>query len=202
MIDYLRLSLFSFLYLFSIATLNLQAFAQQPATLTPTDVTGFWRLNVAESDDPIQKMNEFIRAASTAPVSEKSKNLPPMTESIFHPDGLVVVAGNGDVTINEVFKDVVETRSIYTDGVTRTFAVTAGANYSITAKRSSGVLVVETVSPRGNKMTETYEITAKGRKLSTAMRIDDTAGREVITIHRVYDRAVADFLGGDDGEMQ
>ncbi len=98
------------------------------------------------------------------------------------------------------------TRTIRADGSAQTYELRPGITYAMTAFRKSGKIVIETVSPRGNRMIETYELVAApaptGSKLSVTLRIEDAAAKEMLTLHRVYDRAATDIFPADGEEFQ
>ena len=213
MSKFAKISFIYCLIIFFYVFLNLPVAAQvsidktsdKLSALAGNGIGGAWQLNSAESDDPMQKMQELLQSKvspSTGVENSNVKQLPPLTTSIFHPDALILADTNdGDVTINESFKEIVQTRTFTPDGKTRSIELTPGASYTLTATRDDGKMTVETVSPRGNKMTETYEVQPGGNKLKVTVRIENGEAKEIITLHRTYDRAAIDMFSSDD-EMQ
>lgn len=202
------------LMFFSCVFLNGAAAAQSAINdnsgklraLAGNGIDGAWQLNIAESDDPLEKMQELIQniaGASNSAENSNVKQLPPLSTSLFHP-GTLTLAGSGkdQITINEGFQEVVQTRSILADGKTHSFELSPGANYTVTARRDDRILTVETISPRGNKMIETYEVESGGQKLKATIRIENTQARELITLHRTYNRTIIDIFSGDNGVVQ
>jgi len=213
MSKFAKISFIYSLIIFSGIFLNLPVAAQistdqnsdKLSALAGNGIGGGWQLNSAESDDPMQKMQELMQSKvspSTGAENSNVKQLPPLTTSLFHPDSLILADSvNGDVTINESYKELVQTRTFTPDGKTRSIELTPGADYTVTAIREDGKMTVETVSPRGNKMTETYEVQPGGNKLKVTVRIENAEAKELITLHRTYDRTIIDMFSSDD-EMQ
>ena len=106
-----------------------------------------------------------------------------------------MILANGDadeMTINEIFKTVIETRTVSVDGALHEYEIIPGANLAITATRKADGIKIGTVSPRGNKMTETFRLAPGGAKLIVAVRVERLRTREVLNLRRVYDREPTD----------
>jgi len=176
-----------------------------PFVLVSKEITGAWNLNDAESDDAVAKVQTMLakNLDAAAQINASQKTSPAISISLFHPDSVVIAAGDdSEITINQVYQEVVQTKTVIPDGAVRFYELSPGIQYSVTASRQKGDLKVETVSPRGNRMIEIYTL-AKDGKLGVSMRIENPQGAEIITMHRVYDRAPLNILsGGDDEEMQ
>ena len=164
----------------------------------PTGVVGAWRFNAAESDDVLTKIGELLKGRDVAPTEEKSDakqfEQPAVSISLFAPDALILANGDADeMTINEIFKSVIETRTVSVDGTLREYEIYPGAKLAITAIRKTDGLSIETVSPRGNKMTETFRLAPGGAKLIVVVRVEHPSTREVLNLRRVYDREPTDI---------
>ena len=200
--------------LISAATAQTRNISQEAAILNrlpaATGFGGAWRLNPDESDDVMKKMQENFAGSNDASLQVKSDakqvESPALSVSLFPPETLSVATGDApetEITINEGFKNMVLTRTIRADGSAQTYELRPGVNYAVTAFRKSGKIVIETVSPSGNRMIETYELTTAaptGSKLSVTMRIEDASAKEMLTLHRVYDRAATDIFPADGEE--
>lgn len=178
----------------SVATANLWANAS---------VTGAWRINYAESDNTLVKAQALLKnqLAQNAD-AQKVETQPTISISLFPPETLVLANENKEaITINEGYNNVILTRTILTNGKTQIGEI-EGGNFLVTAKQSKDRLSVETVSPRGNILTETFEIIDQGRKLNVTVRIEDAAHKELITLKRVYDRTILDLFDRVSTEIQ
>ena len=191
-----------FIFTFSASFAVAQIFDEEKPALSdsffPTGITGAWRFNAAESDDVLTKIGELLKGREEdAPTDKKSDakqpELPAVSISLFAPDALILANGDADeMTINEIFKSVIQTRTVSVDGTLREYEIIPGANLAITATRKTDGLTIETVSPRGNKMTETFRLATGGAKLIVIVRVEHLRTREVLNLRRVYDRAPAD----------
>ena len=202
------------LALVSTATAQTQNTNQEAALLNSLPAAsgfgGAWRLNGNESDDVIKKMRERLAGLDNASAlrmketSAEQTESPSLSISLFPPETLSVATGGGEITINEGFSNVVLTRTVRADGNVQIYELRPGVNFAVTALRKNDKLVIETVSPRGNRMIETYELPAPsaGAKLSVTVRIEDASAKEMLTLHRVYDRSATDIFSGEGAEVQ
>ncbi len=190
-----------FMFTFSASLAVAQMFAEEkPAqsdSFFPTGIAGAWHFNVAESDDVLTKIGELLKSRDAAPIDEKSdakqSEQPAVSISIFAPDALILSDGDADqITINEIFKSLIETRTVSVDGALREYEIYPGAKLAITATGKTDGLTIETVSPRGNKMTETFRLASGGAKLIVVVRVERPGTREVLNLRRVYEREQAD----------
>lgn len=166
-------------------------------------VAGAWRINYAESDNTLLKMQSLLRnqLAQNAAVP-KNETQPTLTISLFPPETLVLANENErSMTINEGFNNMILTRTVLTNGKGQIAAI-EGGKLLVTATQSKDKLSVETVSPRGNILKETFEITNDGRKLNVTVRVEDSANREMITLKRVYDRTTLEIFDVVSTEIQ
>ena len=105
----------------------------------------------------------------------------------------MLIGGENEMTINEFYPDIVSTRTFITDGVTH-ISQANNADIAVSATREKNKLSIETLSPRGNQMIETFELSADGSKLKIIIRITDSNFQELLTLHRTDDRAILDDL--------
>ncbi|MCD9187771.1 MAG: hypothetical protein LUM44_15225 [Pyrinomonadaceae bacterium] len=204
------LSLSALIFLAFVATFQTKAQTAKADELNlPSNllanagVTGAWRINYAESDNTLVKAQSLLKnqLAQNAEV-QKNNMQPTISISLFPPETLVLANENENaMTINEGYSNVILTRTILTNGKTQIGKI-EGGNFLVSASRSKDRLAVETVSPRGNILTETFEITDQGRKLNVVVRIEDATHKEMITLMRVYDRTILELFDGVSTEIQ
>lgn len=162
-------------------------------------VEGVWNLNIYESDDPVRKIQSLIQRALASPEREESAEqtvIPRVSISIFPPERLVVERGGNEMTINEFYPNEISTRTMKTDGQTHMYP--AGNNFyiAVNVSREGQKMLVETHSPSGNQMVETFELSADGSKLKVTVQISDSNVRELLSLQRIYDRPISDDLSG------
>ena len=199
-----KISTFSAIILFlalSVFSINTaaQTFENKPndllGQLTGNSVEGVWDLNINESDDLIKKIQTLIQksfALSEKGESAEPTKIPGVSISIFPPERLVLAGGENEMTINEFYPDVISTRTFINDGLTRTYQAENNFYITVSARKENNKLLIETLSPRGNRMKETFEIFADGSKLKVLIQISDSNFQEVLTLQRIYDRAILD----------
>lgn len=209
-IIFFYLTVFCFVWTFTAAKAQTPDGENAGATnlLIQKSVTGAWKINYEESDDIGMKIQSVLQSkmnisASTETQNSKQMELPPLSISLIHPETLVLAATNNtELTINEGYKGFVQTRTIIADGKAHAYEMRAGVDYIVTANGKTDRLVVETQSPRGNLMIETYEITPAANKLKVTVRIEDGSAHELLTLRRVYDRTLPDIFSGGGTEIQ
>ncbi len=184
--------------LFSTATKAQKLDGKFSDILAGNKITGEWRINYAESDNPISKMQSLLQNKTAQFSNEKNTDaennaLPTMSVSLALPETLSLAGDDSQsITINEGFSRVVFTRTLATDGKLRVGELQNGANFFIAATQTNNSLKIEIVSPRGNKMTENYALENEGKKLLVTVRFETAQGSEMMTLRRVYDRAILD----------
>ena len=190
-----------FIFTFSASIAVAQIFDRekpaQPDSIFPTGISGAWYFNHAESDDVLIKIGELLEDRNAAPIDEKSdakqSEQPAISISLFAPDALILSDGDADeMTINEIFKRLIETRTVSVDGTLREYEIVPGAKLAITATGKTDGFTIETVSPRGNKRMETFRLASGGAKLIVAVRVERLSTNEVLNLRRVYNRAPTD----------
>jgi hypothetical protein len=189
--------LFLALSVFSINT-EAQTFEDTPNDLlnqlAGNSVEGIWNLNTEESDDPVSKIQTFIQksfALSEKEESAEQTEIPRISISLFPPERLVMAGNENEMTINEFYLDVISTRTFINDGLTHSFQTENNFYITVRARKENNKLLIETLSPRGNRMKETFELFANGSKLKVLIQISDANLQEVLR-QRVYNRAILD----------
>lgn len=205
--SYFSLITFSFLLVLFSISINAQTKTEQlPDVLISGKITGAWRINYAESDNPLLKMQAILQSRLDQDSSEKTvkeEALPTLSISLVAPETLIL-AGEDEksITINEGFNEIVFTRTILTDGKARIGELSDGTRFLLTAAQEKDSLKVETVSPRGNKMIETYQLSNEGKKLTVTLRVETPESKELITLKRVYDRTTIDVFPANAEQIQ
>lgn len=188
-----------------VAQIAVEEKAAPPDSLFPKSIIGTWRLNDIESDDVIAKMADMLQRKNNVMNDEmdeaKQAEMPALSISLFPADMLMLVTdSDADITINEFFRDVIKTRMVLTDGNRREFSLARGAKFSVTATRTNDKLSVETISPRGNIVIETFALSEGGSKLIVILVIEDSGLQQLLTLRRVYDRALVNISVEDEIE--
>lgn len=198
----LKSAVFSILaVMFCLLSVSAQTAESTTNLWANSSIAGAWRINFAESDNILVKAQAMLKNQLEQTVEAKNTELKPtISISLFPPESLILAGENErEITINEGFNNFVLTRTILTDGKARIGEV-EGVNYGVTATQKKDLLKIETISPRGNKMTELFVLTESGQKLIVTVRIEDSTSRELINLKRVYDRTILDVL--DDAAPQ
>lgn len=171
--------------------------------LAAKDFGGKWRLDSSHSDDVLKKMREKM-ANSKQKVSvadnglSSSTELPSLSISLLPPETLSIAAGaEKEITINEGYQNIVMTRTFSADGKAQNYEMRPGANFSVTTTRTGNKLAIITVSPRGNKMSEIYELAPNAMQMKVNVRIQEVSGKEIFSLLRVYDRVASDIYSVD-----
>ena len=76
-------------------------------------VEGFWNLNIDESDDIRQKIQTLMQKSFVTPdksLSTEQTETEGVSISILPPQRLVIAGGENEMTINEIYPDVISTR--------------------------------------------------------------------------------------------
>lgn len=157
-------------------------------------VEGFWNLNINESDDIVQKIQNLMQKSndySDKAVSIEQTEIPAISISILPPERLVLIGGEDEMTINEFYTDIISTRTLITDGQIH-FYHTNNTDIAVNTLAKKNKLSIETLSPRGNHMMETFELSADGSKLKVSIQISDSNFQELLTLQRIYDRVISD----------
>lgn len=172
----------------------------------PPNISGRWRLNKSQSDDPREKMRQAMSRGDFPgrpggggpgggpPPGGFPGGPPPGGDGGGFPGGmeaseaLEIVQGDGELTINETgSSEVVRTRIVYTDG-RKSEQSTPGGRAEIKGKWKGSKLVVEIKPERGGKLTETYELAPSGGQLYVTTKIENERLPQAVSIRRVYDR--------------
>jgi hypothetical protein len=186
---------------------------EQSAPVKPrTSILGAWKLNRDESDDPRKKMQDARSADSGrggvrmgipgmggGPYggrrggggggNESDDDRQQMQEVLTPTRALTVAEAKKDVEI-DVFDDQERKTAIFTDG--RKLQKTKGSTtQEIAAHWDGNRLVTDEKTPKGQKMSRTYELSYDGTQLYETWRLTRGRSNSQISIRYVYDQADA-----------
>jgi hypothetical protein len=191
--------------------------AQAPQVQPRTSILGAWKLNRDESDDPRKKMQD-ARSAGGGPGggggrggvrmgipgmgggpyggrrgggggNESDQDRQQMQEVIEPARALTLAEAKKNVEI-DAFDDQQRKTSIFTDG--RKLEKSKDANnQEIAAHWDGSRLVTDEKTPRGQKMSRTYELSYDGTQLYETLRLTRGRSGSQVSIRYVYDQADA-----------
>lgn len=116
----------------------------------------------------------------------KSKFLATMTtpESLI----LAVEEGINEITINEGFKEFIQTQTLPTDGTIVSKNIQQIGQVNTKAIWQNKKLIVEVLTSRGDKITEIFELSAKQKQLNVTLEMTEKNSAKTVKIRRVYNR--------------
>jgi hypothetical protein len=189
---------------------------EQSAAVKPrTSILGAWKLNHDESDDPRKKMQDArsadagrggggrggvrmgIPGMGGGPYggrrggggSESDEDRERMQEVVNPSRALTVAEAKKDVEI-DVFDDQQRKTAIFTDG--RKLEKTKdNSTQEIAAHWDGNRLVTDEKTPKGQKMSRTYELSYDGTQLYETLRLTRGRSNSQASIRYVYDQADA-----------
>ena len=177
------------------------------AAVPAPDLSGTWRLDKALSDDAREKMREQMERRGGGPGpgmsgpgmsgpgmggggrmapppgmgdgSDPSEAMKPILDPA---EELTVYQGQPDIVIDEKYS---RRRTLHADG--RKYKADNGAS-EIKTEWKEGALVIETRGFRGQKTTETWELSTTGKRLTATIKVENGFGGKA-TVKHVYDRS-------------
>jgi hypothetical protein len=190
--------------------------AEQAAPVKPrTSILGGWKLNRDESDDPRKKMQDArgadngrggggrggvrmgIPGMGGGPYggrrggggNESDAERQQMQQVLAPTNALTVAEAKKDVEI-DVFDDQQRKTAIFTDG--RKLQKTKDSTtQEIAAHWDGNRLVTDEKTPKGQKMSRTYELSYDGTQLYETLRVAHGRSDSQVSIRYVYDQAEA-----------
>lgn len=192
---------------------------EQRATVKPrTSILGGWKLNRDESDDPRKKMQDARGADSGRGGSgggrggvrlgipgmgggpygsgrrggagnESDQDREQMQEVLTPARSLIVAEAKKDVEI-DVFDDQERKAALFTDG-RKVQKAKDNSNQEIAARWDGNRLVTDEKTPKGQKMSRTYELSYDGTQLYETLRVAHGRSVSQVSIRYVYDQAEA-----------
>jgi hypothetical protein len=189
----------------------------QSAPVKPrSSIMGAWKLNADESDDPRKKMHDArgggggqgggrggvrmgIPGMGGGPYgggrrggggqNESDQDRERMQEVLTPSRSLTVAEAKKDVEV-DVFDDQERKTALFTDGRKVQKAKDA-VNQEIAAHWDGNRLVTDEKTPRGEKMSRTYELSYDGTQLYETVRLTRGRSNSQVSIRYVYDQAEA-----------
>jgi hypothetical protein len=188
------------------------------------NLSGSWKLNAAQSDDP-QKMRDEA-ASSGAPSDSGDDAAPPSSGSgggghrggrgwggrhrggrgdgsggpswLEGRESLVIRHADPELDITDAAG---HKRTIYTDGRKAEEEHSYGGTTKVVAEWKDGHIEVTSQSEKGLKVVQTYAMSADGSRLTVTTKIE---GRRSMTLRSVYDavKAPASSDSGDDDDVE
>lgn len=137
-----------------------------------TGMTGVWQLKRTITEKKSKEIKAGSLAAMTTP------------ESLV----LAVEAGNSEITINEGFKEFIQTQTIPTNGNIVKNNIQQIGKVSSKAVWQNGKLLIEVITAQGDKITETFELSANRNQLSVTIQLTESKSAKILKVRRVYQR--------------
>jgi len=182
----------------------------QPRVETRTSILGRWKLNRDESDDPRKKMEDARTSGASRPRNgsgvsiggfpigghggyggrsgESEEDRQRTYDFIMPANSLTLEQKDPENPEVDVTDDQSRKRALFTDGRKVQKADSKDDNYQeIAAHWDGSRLVTDEKSPRGGKMSRTFELSYDGAQLYETLRL--TAGRSntSLDVRYVYD---------------
>jgi|SRR5580658_2703993 hypothetical protein len=175
---------------------------------TRTSILGQWKLNLDESDDPRKKIQDANangsrgggRGISIAgfPVGghggrsgQSDEDQQRMQTAISPANSLTLAQKSAKDPEVDVMEDQNRKLALFTDGRKLAKSDAKDESYEeIAAHWDGSRLVTDEKSPRGGKMSRTYELSYDGAQLFETLRL--TVGRSPLDVRYVYDPAPAE----------
>jgi hypothetical protein len=136
---------------------------------------------------------------------KRAKHLKPEFSPVpvdFAPASLVLAADDevSEITINEEFDDFVNTQTLPTDGTPVTKNIALIGKVSSKAYWADKKLVVEILTDKGDKITETFEISPNQKQLIVNLQMSNNRSAKTTKMKRVYNR-VAEQSGDNTAQV-
>lgn len=167
-----KILILSFVFIFTTVFTN--QINANPIKLTEAQkgIIGTWQFKKTVSDSKIKQVKEsFIPA-------------------VFAPESLVLAAENevDEITINEGFKEFIQTQTLPTNGTIVSKNIFQLGKVSTKATWQGKTLVIETLTEKGDKITELFELSANKKQLSVTVQLAQKGSAKTLKVRRVYSR--------------
>lgn len=108
----------------------------------------------------------------------------------FSPETLTLAAANdfSEVTINEGFKEFVQTNTLPTDGTVISRNIFKIGKVLSKAFWQGKTLIVEIQTENGDKITESFELSANKKQLIVTVQLNQKESAKLQKVKRVYNR--------------
>jgi hypothetical protein len=188
----------------------------RPAVQPRTSIFGGWKLNLDDSDDPRRKMQEARGSGNNGggnrrmgggypgggypggggggygghrmgSQGESDEDRQRMQEMLTPAQRLTLAEATKNVEV-DAFDEQSRKRAFFTDG--RKLQKSKDANYQEIAAHWDGArLVSDEKTPRGDKMSRTYELSYDGTQLYETLRVPVGRSGGLVSIRYVYDQS-------------
>jgi hypothetical protein len=121
---------------------------------------------------------------------KKSAQKQSFIPAVFSPESLILAAdGESDeITINEGFKEFIQTQTLPTDGKVVTKNIFQIGKVSSKAFWQGRVLTVEILTEKGDKIIESFELSANKKQLIVTVQLTKKGSAKTVTARRVFNR--------------
>lgn len=119
-------------------------------------------------------------------VSEKKSFIP----TVFTPESLILATDKDfdEITINEGFKEFIQTNTLPTNGKAITKNIFQVGKVTSKAFWQGKSLIVEIVRENGDKISESFELSANRKQLLVTIQIAQKDSAKALKSRRVYNR--------------
>jgi hypothetical protein len=163
----------------------------------PTILNGKWKLNVKESDDMREKFQQAMKDQEGAKGHHHRQAVAPgggfgqgnremhgeMSNIFQPPDSMTITYQAPELKITD---STGKERKYFTDG-RKTVEEARGRKRTFISRWEDDSLIVESDSPDGGTMTQTYYLSPEGNKLYVKLRMQPMMLDHAITVVRVFD---------------
>jgi hypothetical protein len=180
----------------------------KPPIEARTSILGSWKYNTDDSDDAHKRIQEAQQSNGSGQRRmgggfpgigfpgggggyggggrqsiQANDNDPAMQEFLYPPKSIALAQNNSEIDLTD---DQGRKRAIFTDG--RKLVKSKGANYEeIAAHWEGNRLVTDEKSPKGGKMSRTFELSYDGKQLWETLHLNVGHSGSPISIRYVYD---------------
>ena len=187
------------------AALAATALAQPVNDSKQPDLSGTWRLNQKLSADlrnappaefgnteRIVPVSSYEDWASTVKEAQRTEIIARVRELFEATKTLEIFQRGRELTMNATGSAfVVLTRTISTDGRPSEQGFGLGVKGESEARWNERKFIVETKTERGQRLTETYELSPSGDRLYVFVKIENERWAKPLFVRRIYDRQTA-----------
>jgi hypothetical protein len=179
-----------------IAIVSASAMARPVSSSKQPDLSGTWRLNQELSVYPAELLQEevgnglVVNSRWTPPANEPQFRSSARLRELMEATATIEIFRHGHkLTMNATGSSfVVLTRTVNTDGRPSEHSFGLGDKGVSHASWSDKRLILETNTLRGPKLTETYELSPDGERLTVMVKIEDPHFAQPLLVRRVYDK--------------
>lgn len=181
--------------LLPLALLAATAQAHSRNELKQPELSGIWRLNLELSEEGYQitqtKTSDDRLVLTNWREPSQGKQPARLRELLEATRTLEIHQRGRQLTMNATGSDfVVLTRTVYTDGRRSQHSFGLGDKGESQARWSEQKFILETDLNRGSRLTESYELSPGGDRMSVLVKIEAPGWSQPILIRRIYDKDI------------